>query len=67
MRRRGLAAALLLFVWGRWRYDLVALLSLLVLVVAGIVPAAAAFDGFAHPAVVTVAAGGWYVRRRWLQ
>jgi di/tricarboxylate transporter len=51
-----LVAALGLFVWGRWRYDLVALLSLLVLVGAGIVPAREAFAGFGHPAVVTVAA-----------
>ncbi len=51
-----LAAALVLFVWGRWRYDLVALFTLLVLVVPGIVPADRAFLGFGHPAVVTVAA-----------
>ncbi len=51
-----LAAALALFVHGKWRYDLVALLALLVLSVAGIVPAAEAFLGFGHPAVVTVAA-----------
>ncbi len=51
-----LAAALVLFIWGRWRYDLVAVMALLVLVLAGIVPAEAAFEGFAHPAVVTVAA-----------
>jgi len=43
------------FVWGRFRHDLVALAALLACVLAGLVPAAAAFDGFAHPAVVTVA------------
>lgn len=51
-----LAAALGFFVWGRWRYDLVALATLLVLVVPGIVDPQRAFLGFGHPAVVTVAA-----------
>lgn len=51
-----LAASLVLFVWGPWRYDLVALAALLCLVVSGIIPADQAFEGFGHPAVVTVAA-----------
>lgn len=51
-----LLATLGLFIWGRWRYDLVALSALLVLVLTGIVPADEAFVGFGHPAVVTVAA-----------
>lgn len=51
-----LVAALALFVRGTWRYDLVALLALLALCLAGIVPPAAAFLGFGHPAVITVAA-----------
>jgi di/tricarboxylate transporter len=51
-----LAGALVLFAWGRMRYDVVALLALLVSVVAGLVPADSAFDGFGHPAVITVAA-----------
>ena len=51
-----LVAALVLFVWGKWRYDVVAILALLVLVFWGIVPADEAFTGFAHPAVITVAA-----------
>jgi len=51
-----LVAALVLFVWGRWRYDIVALGALLVLVVAGIIDGDEAFLGFGHPAVVTVAA-----------
>ena len=49
-------ATLIFFAWGRWRYDLVALVALLVVVIAGLVPAQEAFSGFAHPAVVTVAA-----------
>ena len=51
-----LGTALVLFVWGRWRYDIVAVAALLAVVVGGIVPAERAFSGFAHPAVVTVAA-----------
>jgi len=51
-----LVAALVMFVWGKWRYDLVALMALLVLTVVGIVPADGAFSGFGHPAVITVAA-----------
>jgi di/tricarboxylate transporter len=51
-----LLAALGLFVWGRWRYDLVALGALLAVVLWGLVPADDAFAGFSHPAVVTVAA-----------
>jgi di/tricarboxylate transporter len=44
-----------MFVWGRWRFDMVALAALLACVFAGLVPSADAFSGFAHPAVVTVA------------
>lgn len=51
-----LAATLVLFVWGRWRYDLVALAALVLVFIAGLVPADQAFLGFGHPAVVTVAA-----------
>ena len=51
-----LGVALVLFVWGRWRYDLVAIAALLAVVLTGLVPAEEAFFGFAHPAVVTVAA-----------
>lgn len=51
-----LGCALVLFVWERWRYDLVATGALLAAVVAGVVPAEEAFTGFADPAVVTVAA-----------
>ncbi|MEQ8348148.1 MAG: SLC13 family permease [Sneathiellaceae bacterium] len=51
-----LAATLGLFAWGRWRYDLVALTALLAAVLLGLVPTGEAFSGFAHPAVITVAA-----------
>ncbi|MDQ2069743.1 SLC13 family permease [Natronospira bacteriovora] len=51
-----LAATLILFIWARWRYDVVAGMALLAAVFLGLVPAGEAFDGFAHPAVITVAA-----------
>jgi len=44
------------FIWGRWRYDVVALAALLAAVLLGLVPADRAFDGFGHPATITVAA-----------
>jgi di/tricarboxylate transporter len=51
-----LGLALALFLWGRWRYDLVALGALLALTIPGVVAPAEAFSGFGHPAVITVAA-----------
>ncbi|MCH8536854.1 MAG: anion permease [Alkalimonas sp.] len=44
-----------LFIWDRWRHDIVALASLLACVLVGLVPAEQAFMGFGHPAVITVA------------
>ncbi|HEX5418726.1 MAG TPA: SLC13 family permease [Gammaproteobacteria bacterium] len=44
-----------LFVWGRLRYDLVALLALLASVATGIVPADKAFSGFSNDILVIVA------------
>ncbi len=51
-----LVVLLVLFVWNRWRYDLVAIFGLLCAVALGFVPADTAFLGFGHPAVVLVAA-----------
>lgn len=45
-----------MFVWDRWRYDIVAMGALLAVTLTGLVPARDAFNGFAHPAVITVAA-----------
>jgi di/tricarboxylate transporter len=42
-------------VWGRWRYDLVAFVALLVALLTGIVPKELAFSGFGHPATVIIA------------
>jgi len=50
-----IVSALVLFAWGRWRYDIVALLALLVVVLTGLVAPEHAFTGFGHPAVITVA------------
>ncbi|WP_454288777.1 SLC13 family permease [Rhizobium arsenicireducens] len=50
-----LAATMALFLWGRFRHDIVALMALMACVVAGLIPAADAFAGFGHPAVITVA------------
>jgi di/tricarboxylate transporter len=50
-----LGGMIALFLWGRWRHDVVALAALLVCVVLGLVDAGSAFYGFGHPAVVTVA------------
>ena len=50
-----LVMTLALFLWGRLRHDVVALSALMACVVTGLVPAADAFAGFGHPAVITVA------------
>ena len=44
-----------LFLWGKWRHDLVAVMALVACVVAGLVTPDQAFNGFGHPAVITVA------------
>ncbi|MCG5524930.1 SLC13 family permease [Ectothiorhodospira haloalkaliphila] len=50
-----LTATVAMFLWGRWRHDMVAAGALLACVLAGLVPTGEAFAGFGHPAVVTVA------------
>ena len=47
---------MVMFVWNKVRYDLVGVMALLVAVLTGVVPAAHAFEGFGHAAVITVAA-----------
>ncbi len=44
-----------LFIWGRLRYDVVALLSLLAEIVAGIVPPEKAFSGFSDDIIIIIA------------
>jgi len=50
-----LAAAMTLFIWGRLRYDLVAILALLAAVFTGVVPHGEAFRGFGDDIVIIVA------------
>jgi di/tricarboxylate transporter len=49
------ALAVLLFVWNRYRADVVALITMLVLIVTGVVTPQQGISGFAHEATVTVA------------
>jgi len=44
-----------LFIWGRWRYDAISLGVLSVFVLLGYIQPEEAFNGFSHPAVITVA------------
>jgi len=50
-----LAITVAMFLWGRWRHDMIAAGALLACVLAGLVAPAEAFSGFGHPAVITVA------------
>ncbi|HEY8569097.1 SLC13 family permease [Microbulbifer sp.] len=50
-----IAITIVLFIWGPWRHDMVALASLLACVFTGLIEPEDAFTGFGHPAVVTVA------------
>ncbi|MBL6816849.1 MAG: SLC13 family permease, partial [Pseudomonadales bacterium] len=49
-----LVALLGLLVWGRWRYDIVALGALFTASLLGLVPQAELFSGFGSPATITV-------------
>ncbi|OED39186.1 potassium transporter TrkA [Chromatiales bacterium (ex Bugula neritina AB1)] len=51
-----LLITLVLFAWGKYRHDIVAIFCLVMATVAGVVPADDAFSGFGHAAVITVAA-----------
>lgn len=44
-----------LFIWGRWRYDIVALIALAASTLAGAVPLNQIYTGLSNPAVITVA------------
>lgn len=50
-----LAVVFGLFLWGRFRHDVVAFAALLVATLGGMVPVGDVFSGFGHPATVTVA------------
>jgi di/tricarboxylate transporter len=49
------AAVFGMFLWGRFRYDIVAFSALMIAVVLGLVPTSDAFAGFGHPATLVVA------------
>ena len=51
-----LGITIVLFVWGRWSADLVALLSLLALALSGVIGTSDALAGFGNPTVVMIAA-----------
>ena len=51
-----LAITIVLFVWGRWPADLVALLSLIALSLSGVIGTNDALAGFGNPTVVMIAA-----------
>ena len=50
-----LAVTLGCFIWGRWRFDIVAMAALAAAVLMGFVPEDQAFSGLGHPATITVA------------
>jgi len=50
-----MALLILLFFWGKWRYDAVSLIMLSLFVLFGFISPKDAFLGLGHPAVVTVA------------
>jgi di/tricarboxylate transporter len=50
-----LTATVAMFLWGRWRHDMVAAGALLACVLTGLIAPVGAFTGFGHPAAITVA------------
>ena len=50
-----ISATLFLFIYGKLRYDFVALLGLVVLTITGVISPETSFLGFSHPAIITVA------------
>ena len=50
-----LTITMVLFIWGKWRYDIVALIGLALCVVCGVVPFKDVYSGLDNPAVITVA------------
>ena len=50
-----IAATIAAFVWGRWRYDLIALGALAAGMAMGMIPVKAAFEGFANDIVIIIA------------
>jgi len=49
------AGVFAMLLWGRWRYDLIAFVALLIGLITGVVPKELAFSGFGHPATIIIA------------
>lgn len=50
-----LILTLVLFIWDKWRFDIVAGAALVISVLLGLIKPSEAFTGFGHPATITVA------------
>lgn len=50
-----MSVMMLLFVFGKWRYDIVALMALFACALLNLIPTNQIFSGFGHPATITVA------------
>ena len=59
-----IALTIAAFIWGRFRYDLVAVVALVAGLAAGIIPAEAAFDGFKSDVTVIIAAARVTIHNR---
>ena len=46
---------MIMFIWGKFRYDVVALIALMISIAVGAVPYDMAYSGLSNPAVITVA------------
>ncbi len=50
-----MGGVLILLLWGKWRYDLVAFGALSIGLILNVIPKEEAFSGFGHPAVIIIA------------
>lgn len=50
-----LLLTLTLFIWNRWRHDVIAMIALLAAFILGFIPSNELFSGFSHPATITIA------------
>lgn len=50
-----LSLTMVLFIWGKWRFDIVAMIALMLATALGVVPFSQVYAGLGNPAVITVA------------
>ena len=50
-----MGGVLIMLLWGKWRYDLVAFAALVLGLLLQVIPYEQAFSGFGHPAVIIIA------------